>query len=42
MGRDVEAGLAYIVGKEGHMDPAAAKAYLARLTADGRYQKDVY
>lgn len=42
MARDVEAGLAYIVGKEGRMDAAAAKAYLARLVDEGRYQKDVY
>ena len=42
MARDVEAGLSYIVGKEGCMEPAAAKAYLARLTAEGRYQKDIY
>jgi sulfite reductase (NADPH) flavoprotein alpha-component len=42
MARDVDRGLAYIVGKEGRMDPAAAKSYLARLAAEGRYQKDVY
>jgi sulfite reductase (NADPH) flavoprotein alpha-component len=42
MARDVDRGLAYIVGKEGRMDPAAAKSYLAHLTAEGRYQKDVY
>ena len=42
MARDVEAGLAYIIGKEGGMDAPAAKAYLARLAALGRYQKDVY
>ena len=42
MARDVEAGLAYIVGKEGRMEPAAAKAYLARLTTERRYQKDAY
>ena len=42
MARDVEAGLAYIVAKEGRMDAPAAKAYLARLAALGRYQKDVY
>jgi sulfite reductase (NADPH) flavoprotein alpha-component len=42
MARDVEAGLAYILGKEGRMEPAAAKAYLARLAAEGRYHKDVY
>jgi sulfite reductase (NADPH) flavoprotein alpha-component len=42
MARDVEAGLSYIAAKEGGMDMAAAKAYLARLAAAGRYQKDVY
>jgi sulfite reductase (NADPH) flavoprotein alpha-component len=42
MARDVEAGLSYIVGKEGRMDAPAAKAYLARLAALGRYQKDVH
>ena len=42
MARDVDRGLAYIVGKEGRMNPAAAKAYLTRLAAEGRYQKDVY
>jgi len=42
MARDVECGLAYIVGKQGRMDPVAAKAYLARLAAEGRYQRDVY
>jgi sulfite reductase (NADPH) flavoprotein alpha-component len=42
MARDVDQGLAYIVAKEGRMQPAAAKAYLARLTGEGRYQRDVY
>ena len=42
MARDVEAGLAYIVAKEGAMGSAAAKSYLARLAAEGRFQKDVY
>jgi sulfite reductase (NADPH) flavoprotein alpha-component len=42
MARDVETGLAYIIAKEGRMDAAAAKAYLNRLAAEGRYQKDVY
>ena len=42
MARDVEAGLAYIAAKEGRMDAAAAKAYLAGLAREGRYQKDVY
>jgi len=42
MARDVDQGLAYILGREGQMDAAAAKAWLARLAAEGRYQKDVY
>jgi sulfite reductase (NADPH) flavoprotein alpha-component len=42
MARDVDRGLAYIVAKEGGMEPAAAKAYLARLAAEGRYQRDIY
>jgi sulfite reductase alpha subunit-like flavoprotein len=42
MARAVDRGLAYILAKEGRMEPPAAKAYLARLTAEGRYQRDVY
>jgi len=42
MARDVEVGLGYIIAKEGRMDAAAAKAHLARLASEGRYQKDVY
>jgi sulfite reductase (NADPH) flavoprotein alpha-component len=42
MARDVDRGLAYIVAKEGGMEPAAAKAYLAQLAAEGRYQRDIY
>ena len=42
MARDVDRGLAYIVAKEGRMEPANAKAYLARLAREGRYQRDVY
>jgi sulfite reductase (NADPH) flavoprotein alpha-component len=42
MARDVDRGLAYILAKEGRMEPAAAKAYLARLIAEGRYQRDIY
>ncbi len=42
MARDVDTGLAYIIAKEARMDMAAAKASLARLVAEGRYQKDVY
>ena len=42
MARDVDRGLSYIVAKEGQMEPAAAKAYLARLASEARYQRDVY
>jgi len=42
MARDVDQGLAFIVARQGRMEPAAAKAYLARLAGEGRYQKDVY
>jgi sulfite reductase (NADPH) flavoprotein alpha-component len=42
MARDVDRGLAYIIAKEGRMDAAGAKAYLARLAREGRYQRDVY
>ena len=35
-------GLAYIVAKQGGMNAAAAKAYVARLTREGRYLRDVY
>jgi sulfite reductase (NADPH) flavoprotein alpha-component len=38
MARDVDRGLTYIVAKEGGMEPAAAKAYLAQLAAEGRYR----
>jgi sulfite reductase (NADPH) flavoprotein alpha-component len=42
MARDVDRSLAYIVGKEGGMDRAGAKAFLARLASEGRYARDVY
>ena len=42
MARDVDRGLAYIIAKEGGMEAAAAKAYLARLAREGRYLRDVY
>jgi sulfite reductase (NADPH) flavoprotein alpha-component len=42
MARDVDRGLAYIVAKQGGMDAAAAKAYVARLAREGRYLRDVY
>jgi sulfite reductase (NADPH) flavoprotein alpha-component len=42
MARDVDRGLAYIIAKQGRIEPAAAKAYLARLAGEGRYQRDIY
>jgi sulfite reductase (NADPH) flavoprotein alpha-component len=42
MASDVDRGLGYIIAKEGRMEPAAAKAYLARLAREGRYQRDIY
>ncbi|HEX3536101.1 MAG TPA: sulfite reductase subunit alpha [Stellaceae bacterium] len=42
MARDVDQGLTYIVAKKGRMPTAAAKAYVTRLAAEGRYQRDVY
>lgn len=42
MARDVETALAYIVAKQSGVDQTAAKAWLARLAAEGRFQKDVY
>ena len=42
MARDVDVALAHIVAKQGGMDISAAKAYLAGLTREGRYQRDVY
>jgi sulfite reductase (NADPH) flavoprotein alpha-component len=42
MARDVDAALAHIIAKQGAMEFSAAKAYLAGLTRDNRYQRDVY
>jgi sulfite reductase (NADPH) flavoprotein alpha-component len=42
MARDVDAALRGIVATHGKMDEAAAKAFVQRLTADKRYQRDVY
>lgn len=42
MARDVDAMLQSVVAEQGCMDGARAKDYLARLTKDGRYQRDVY
>ena len=42
MAKDVEAGLAAIVARQGGMGLGAAKAYIAELVRDGRFLKDVY
>jgi sulfite reductase (NADPH) flavoprotein alpha-component len=42
MARDVDASLAYIVGKQGAMSGQQAKAYLVDLAKQGRYCRDVY
>ena len=42
MARDVDRSLAYIIAKEGGMDMAGAKAYLAGLAREGRYARDIY
>ena len=42
MARNVDRGLAYIIAKEGRIDAADAKAYLAHLAREGRYARDVY
>ena len=42
MAHDVDAALRRIVAEHGSMDAAAADAYIDRLAADHRYQRDVY
>jgi sulfite reductase (NADPH) flavoprotein alpha-component len=42
MARDVDQALTDIIAQHGGMDAAAAKAWLAKLGRDGRYQRDVY
>jgi sulfite reductase (NADPH) flavoprotein alpha-component len=42
MARDVDAALRDIVATQGGMDAAAAKNFVQRLTAERRYQRDVY
>lgn len=42
MAKDVDAALAAIIAKKAGMSLADAKAYLAALTRDQRYQRDVY
>jgi sulfite reductase (NADPH) flavoprotein alpha-component len=42
MARDVDAALQNIVSEHGKMSPQEAKAYLATMTREGRYGRDVY
>jgi sulfite reductase (NADPH) flavoprotein alpha-component len=42
MGKDVDAALAAIIARQGRMGMGAAKAYLANLTREQRYLRDVY
>jgi sulfite reductase (NADPH) flavoprotein alpha-component len=42
MAKDVETALVAIAAKHGGLNEAAAKAFLAKLKTDGRYQADVY
>jgi sulfite reductase alpha subunit-like flavoprotein len=42
MARDVDAALAAIIARQGGMGPGAAKAYLAAMAREQRYQRDVY
>jgi sulfite reductase (NADPH) flavoprotein alpha-component len=42
MARDVDMALTFLIAKHGRMEWADAKAYLATLGREGRYQRDVY
>jgi sulfite reductase (NADPH) flavoprotein alpha-component len=42
MARDVDQALAAIIARQGAMSVGAAKAYLATLSREKRYQRDVY
>lgn len=42
MAADVEKALVEVIGAKGGMDEAAAKAYVAQMKGEGRYQADVY
>ncbi|MBL8830907.1 MAG: sulfite reductase subunit alpha [Rhodospirillales bacterium] len=42
MARDVDAALQAVVAEHGGHDAAAAKAFVQRLAADKRYQRDIY
>jgi sulfite reductase alpha subunit-like flavoprotein len=42
MAPDVNAALIQVVAEQGGMDADDAQAWVADLTADGRYLRDVY
>jgi sulfite reductase (NADPH) flavoprotein alpha-component len=42
MAKDVDTALIFLIAKHGHMEFAAAKAHLATMAREGRYQRDVY
>jgi sulfite reductase (NADPH) flavoprotein alpha-component len=42
MARDVDQALAAIIARQGGMTSGAAKAYLAGMVREERYQRDVY
>jgi sulfite reductase (NADPH) flavoprotein alpha-component len=42
MAKDVDTALVFLIAKHGRMEFAAAKAHLATMARDGRYQRDVY
>jgi sulfite reductase (NADPH) flavoprotein alpha-component len=42
MARDVDTALTFLIAKHGGMEMSAAKAHLAAMAREGRYQRDVY
>lgn len=42
MAKDVDNALKQIAQQQGNMDEVAAKAFVQKMTKDGRYQRDVY
>jgi sulfite reductase (NADPH) flavoprotein alpha-component len=42
MAKDVDAALVAIIARQGGMGTGAAKAYLANMTREKRYLRDVY
>ncbi len=42
MAKDVDLALKQIIAEQGKLSKADADAYVAQMTKDGRYQRDVY